>query len=291
LKTTELVAEQVLIGLLVISIVALVAYDPENPIIILNNKSSVDLILTGGLLIGAAYLIGMVYDRMADTLLQDIESHGRLQFALRSFKIKDCGTDRYTVPTADPFEEGKYRILVLDNSQATDHMEYLRSRIRLTRALATLIPGIMVSLLLAMDWGRASAAWKAVAITVPLVYAVVFFLKVMKRKELFKRPPKTYQLEEVRKYMYRARMLRDNSSPPRHVLWLLFQDEVWIGLLILAIAASILVLSTRSYDRLSIAFLGLALTIVVGWSWWRICGTFYAFLRDYNRYGLKPPPA
>jgi hypothetical protein len=244
-------------------------------------------IVTGGFLLGFAYLIGMVYDRIADTLLQDLESHSRLQCALESFKIRDYGVDRFSVPPTDPFEDGKYRILVLGNSQATDHMEYLRSRLRLTRALATVLPGIMLSLLLAMDWGKASSWWMAVAVTLPAIYAATLFLKVSKRRKLFKRPPKTYQLEALREYMYRACMLRENSRPPRHILWLLFQDEVWIGLLLLAITASILILSTRFYARFSVVFVGLALTVIVGWSWWRISGTFFSFLRDYQKYGVS----
>jgi hypothetical protein len=82
-------------------------------------------------------------------------------------------------------------------------------------------------------------------------------------------------------------MLRENSRPPRHILWLLFQDEVWVGLLLLAITASILILSTRSYARFSVVFVGLALTVIVGWSWWRISGTFFSFLRDYQKYGVS----
>jgi hypothetical protein len=244
-------------------------------------------IVTGGFLLGFAYLIGMVYDRIADTLLQDLESHSRLQVALESFKIRDCGVDRFIVPFTDPFEDGKYRILVLGNSQATDHMEYLRSRLRLTRALATVLPGIMLSLLLAMDYGKASSWWTVIAVMLPVIYAATLLLKVIKRRKLFKRPPKTYQLEALREYMDRACMLRENSRPPRHILWLLFWDEVWIGLLLLAITASILILSTRSYARFSVVFVGLALTVIVGWSWWRISGTFFSFLRDYQKYGVS----
>jgi quercetin dioxygenase-like cupin family protein len=283
LKTSELFAEQVLIGLVVLSVVGLVFYDHVQPFFESDSKV-LQQVVAAGFIIGAAYLIGMVYDRVADTLLQDLESHGRIKFALRDFKIKGSKVDRYLVPSTDPFEEGKHRILVLGNGQATDHMEYLRSRIRLTRALATLIPAIMVSFLLALEPGKASRGWKAIAVTIPVVYAATFLTKVMKRWKLFERPPKTYELADLRTYMHNARMLQKSPLRPKHILWLLVKDEVWIGLLLLAIAASILILTTRSYARFSILLLGIAFTLIVGWSWWRISGTFYSFLRDYQKY-------
>lgn len=290
MKTTELFAEQVLIGLLVISILGLIFY---HPLILLykQHAGSTDYLeqfVTGGFVLGAAYLIGMVYDRIADTLLQDLESHGRVHFALQQFKVTDF--DRFVVPDSDPFEDGKYRILVLGNSQATDHMEYLRSRIRLTRALATLTPGIMLSLLLASDDGRAGRWWYVAAVSLPVVYAATLFMKGMKWKSVEKyRPPKTYDLKKLAKYMSRGRMLlEDLGRRRRAVRWFVFQDEVWVALFVLAVVAAKLV--NGSYGRFAVLVAGVVVTAIVGWSWWRICGTFYAFLRDYNRYGLKPPP-
>jgi hypothetical protein len=286
MKTTELFAEQVLIGLLVISIVGLLVYDYANPIVTLNGKSTLELIVTGGLLVGAAYLIGMVYDRVSDTILQDIESHCRLHFVSR---MKPDELERSLAAGQDPFEEGKYRIIVLGNGQAANHMEYLRSRIRLTRSLATLLPGLTVALLLAMDFGKTSPWWEGVAVTIPLAYLLVFILKLRKRPSA---PPKTYETGDLKKYLDRARSLPKSSNPlKRPPLRFLLQDEVWFALVLLTLAASILILSTRSYARFSVLVVGLLLTIIVGWSWWRISITFYAFLRDYEKYGGCKPRA
>lgn len=284
MKTTELFAEQVLIGLVVILLVGLVVYDPANPIVTTDNKNSLELIVTGGLLLGGAYLIGMVYDRLSDTLLQDLESHCRLHFVseMNSDELK-----KSLESGQDPFEEGRYRVVVLGNSQATDHMEYLRSRIRLTRALATLLPGIIVSILLAMDYGKASSWWKEVAVIIPIAYGLAFLLKMKKRPT---RPPKTYKTAELKTYLDRAKSLPNSSNPlKRAPLYFLLRDEVWIALSLLAVAATILILSTRSYARFSVLLVGLVLTIIVGWSWWRISLTFYSFLRDYEKFGACKP--
>ena len=89
MKTTELFVEQVLIGFMVLLVGALVFWGDVYAFALKRSDKSLDLIVTGGILIGTAYLIGMVYDRIADTLLQDIEAQGRLQFALGPFKLKN----------------------------------------------------------------------------------------------------------------------------------------------------------------------------------------------------------
>lgn len=286
MKTTELFAEQVLIGLLVILIVGLVVYDYGNAIVTLNGKSSLELIVTGGVLVGAAYLIGMVYDRVSDTILQDIESHCRLHFVSR---MNPDELERALAAGQDPFEEGKYRIIVLGNGQAASHMEYLRSRIRLTRSLATLLPGLMVALLLAMDYGKASSWWKWVAVTIPFAYLLIFIVKIRKRPSA---PPKTYETADLKKYLDSAKSLPKSSNPlKRPPMRFLLRDEVWSTLVLVTLAATTLILSTRSYARFSVLVVGLLLTIIVGWSWWRISITFYAFLRDYEKYGACKPAA
>src|SRR5215211_3362655 len=82
-------------------------------------------IIAAGFVVAAAYLIGMVYDRVADTLLQDLESRCRLHFASRPSKVNPWKRDRRGFPIGDPFEDGKYRTQILANPQATEHMEYL----------------------------------------------------------------------------------------------------------------------------------------------------------------------
>lgn len=289
MNTTELFAEQVLIGFLVILVVGLVFLDQLSSV---GNPSTLAQIVIGGFLVGTAYLIGMVYDRIADTLLQDLESQSRISFALRAFAHQAKGEFTFIEPKTDIFEDGKSRILVLGNAQATHYMDYLRSRIRLTRALATLIPGLMLALLLALvDRNEAGPWWTVAAVTIPVVYAVTLLLKVMYRKPkgtyalLFERPPKTYRFVEVGKYMKRARLVGTNS--PDLPLWFLFQDEVWIALLLLTAAATTLILVSGSYALFPVVVVGVVLTIIVGWCWLRISGTFFAFLRDYAEYGLE----
>ena len=307
MKTTELFVEQVLIGFLVLLVAALMFWTDVYAFAARRSDKTIDVLVTGGVLVGAAYLIGMVYDRIADTLLQDIEGHGRLQFALSRFKFRNgkirtrvysrrVGAREKSVQdfsvnlssNIDPFDDGRSRVMVFSNSEATAQMEYLRSRIRLTRALATIIPGLMIATLLAVDGGDSGIWWTAVALTVPLAYAATLFLKTLKVENApCYRPPKTYRLREIVKYTRRAQMRYDDGKDPWHIVRLILYDEVWIALLLLTIAGVVLVVKTAIYELLALVIVGLVLTIVVGWTWWRISMTFYAFVRDYAKHG-KP---
>lgn len=286
MNTTELFAEQVLIGLLVIVTGGLVFFHRLEPLY--NDLSSEDSLfgqlLAGGLVLGTAYLVGMVYDRMADTLLQDLESHCLLQFALMPFGLRHGKLRQFTLPDEDPFEVSKYRIQVLANEQVTAQAEYYRTRIRLTRAMTTVLPATTIALLLAIDHRSRgqTPSWLFVAASLPVVYAVVFGFKWFSK--LLKRPPKTFDIKGIRDYMQEARMLCDRFARPKPVFLVFWADEVWIGLGILLILASVLIISSGSYYLFWILLAGLVLTIVVGWSWWRISNTFYAFLRDYDQY-------
>jgi hypothetical protein len=285
-----LFVEQVLAGLLVLLTGGLVFYPQllQTYHAHVDAKDYLEQIVTGGFLLGAAYLAGMVYDRVADTLLQDLESHCRLRFAVGRVKEE---INKEGKPE-DPFEDGKYRIRVLGNESATAQMEYHRSRIRLMRTLAVALPGLTMALLLALDGGRTSRWWGFFALTIPFVYLAILILKLIQRWTMFERPPKTYQTQALRAYYVdRARLLPERRDRKTRFTWVLFYDEVWIGLALLFTFSSLMAVSTRSWGRLWIPFTGLVLTLLTGWVWWRISLTFYAFLRDFNKHGVCEPAA
>src|SRR3982750_3395687 len=113
MNTTELVVEQLIIGgLVVVAAVALVSPD------LLTHAVDVHIGEALGIL-GAIYLAGIVYDRIGDTLLQDMERHARIWIGI------DKG---FVVPTRDPFPEDRYRIKVFATDAANAYSEYLKSR-------------------------------------------------------------------------------------------------------------------------------------------------------------------
>jgi hypothetical protein len=91
LKTTELFVEQVIIG----GLVLLASASLVSPHLI---SEVLEINLGGALaIVGIIYLIGIVYDRFADTLLQDLEGHNRIWFGLNGKVNKP--------PSEDPFQK------------------------------------------------------------------------------------------------------------------------------------------------------------------------------------------
>lgn len=91
---------------------------------------------------GAAYLIGILFDRFANTLLSGIEQRHRLDFAWNP---------RPPIDDKDPFAEDR-NIAALGIDAATgDWLAYLRSRVRLSRALATFLPALIVAVALRLE--------------------------------------------------------------------------------------------------------------------------------------------
>ena len=138
MKTTAMLIEQVLIGGLLLIVIALLF--PEwvkgwHP------TGTLESVLFGTTALGASYLIGIIYDRFADTLLADQEQCGRLRYGLDR-KEKKGRASKY-----DLFPVDRFQILALSAGEGiTDHVSYLRTRIRLAIALASLLPALMISL-------------------------------------------------------------------------------------------------------------------------------------------------
>lgn len=138
MKTTEIFVEQVLIGFVAVAIIALPVID------IAKIGLSWESLGTGIIILAIAYLLGIVIDRMTDTLLSRPNAVHRLVF---------ISEDRPKAPPKDDlFPEGAILAKILaSEGQASNWTLYLRSRIRLTRSLAALLPALTLSSILAVS--------------------------------------------------------------------------------------------------------------------------------------------
>lgn len=275
MRTTELFVEQVLIGLAVLFTVGLLV-----------NQLAVKAFLTSGLgelalVLGGAYLIGIVYDRLADTLLGDLEQHQRLLFALRHL-------DDEPAPS-DPFPEDRYRMEVLDSPEASAHAQYLRSRMRLTRSLATVLPALTVAAASSLQppYGRVRTA--AALITAALYGAAL--IQVVRRRRL----PRTWELRDLdvrRRYAVLVGS-GDGDLPWRRGAAVAFLKGGigWFGVPVLLVAAAVALAAGAPLMALGIPAAGGCLTAVTGWAWWRITSTFHGFVRAFHLHGGRKVPA
>jgi len=194
MKTTEVFVEQMIIGGLIM-LTGYILFPVEVHGWLLRFQSTFAQISIGALLTGSAYLIGTVYDRFTDTIFQDLEKHCRLSYALEGIKSESELEN-------DPYPETIYRMAVLSNDTAAQREDYFRRRLRLTRAFATLIPGITAAVILYLSTCYTNEHWYVLKTAmIPLAYLLAFLYKNLNWKFLKKRrPPRTDDEENVRKY-------------------------------------------------------------------------------------------
>ena len=271
MNTTDVFVEQVLVGGLVLAVFVLMS--PE----------WTDSLLDGGLGfggfaglgavgIGCAYLIGIIADRVIDTLLQDLERWNRLRYAVTE------GCERYGPD--DLFPEDKLRTLVMAHEGPARYADYLRSRIRLTRALAVLSPAISAAVVLGSVESFGQRRYWGIGLAA--VYMAAFLLRNWAGSwAKVERPrrkgnlvtigvrcsvPRTDASREVLEY-YSGKKVRCRDVVLHWTLILL------VGLQVAAVAFSD---PTASY--LFVVGGGWLLSVLSLWSWSRISKTFYAHI-------------
>ena len=137
MKTTELYLEQVFIGFLII-LVVLLPWLAESVSQLRPPESLADVAVVGSAAIGVAFFIGIPFDRLSDTLMERVDQMHRLSMAY-------AGAHKLKSDPVDFFPEDRLLFHCLTDKGLSDRLEYLRSRIRLTRALAVYGPALTVT--------------------------------------------------------------------------------------------------------------------------------------------------
>lgn len=320
MKTTELFAEQVLIGFSALVAIGFlcVPLTESNDIAKVWSTfagaqwSVLAQAALGGAALGTAYLVGMLFDRYADTLLGNLERYNHLKFACkRQKRLRAEGKDE----GSDPFPVARLRILVFASDNATAYASYLRTRMRLTRALAVIAPAFMVAVPVA--WSEEIDVIQQVGIVILLVvYALVPTLLYWQPK--WKSPPEvavgskgaappTEQLEEkpgpstnsemgnrIRKYRpFWLRLPRtDDKEGMKFVDHHVKEEELgpaldgWLGLGFLVLLLVGILVGSRA-DNPIITWTPIAaatVTMLAVWSWARVEMTFFTFVDDFERW-------
>jgi hypothetical protein len=260
MSTTDVFVEQVLIGLLVLAVVGMLALDEPEELL----SSERGNWLTAALVIGVAYLIGIVYDRVGDTILEDREQYQRLLVAerMRERKIGD---------PSDWFPAGRLKKALFAVPEASAHGNYLRTRIRLTRALATLMPALTLAALMQAAGGDVSPELRRTfALILAGLYAIAIGARFVISLLKCRRIPKTWDagsLTKLEKHRSRYALL----------------DPAY-GVLILWVILGAAVLIVSGIGRLWwVVGIGVLLTFLCGWVWWRITFTYHYHLADQQQ--------
>lgn len=272
MKSTELFVEQTLTGFLVLSAAAA-------PFVSLEDLQKVSDEARGGIdigsaagAIGAAYLLGVIFDRFADTLLERFNRWNRILFAI------ELKNDNKALSPEDPFPEDQLQIEVIhQGGEAWEWMDYLRSRIRIARAMTAFVPALTLSLMLATGFRGSRPTIYAVLATVAAAYLVSFLVsRIMERSS--QRMPKTYHLRTAADCEHARLQMKAMAEP-----------VFWLGVVLIALGLGLIPFAPAD-DRpemRAIFATGIALASICAWSWWRMTGTFMQFLRDFRKWARE----
>src|SRR5688572_4584239 len=169
MKTTELFVEQTLTGFMVLTAAAAPFLSWETLTELPDEaKGGIDIGSAAGA-IGVAYLLGIIFDRFADTLLARLNRWNRLLFAIELKQEKEA------LFPDDPFPEDQLQIEVIhQGDEAWEWMDYIRARIRLSRAMTAFVPALTLSMELAFGLRDRPAIIAAVLASVVAAYVAAF---------------------------------------------------------------------------------------------------------------------
>jgi hypothetical protein len=297
MKATEVFVEQVLIGFLVLVALALM-FTPEFEEV----AKLLPTDMGGGIakaigLTGIAYLVGIPSDRLIDTILAGLEQRSRLQYAKDKKPAGEYATDW--------FPEGEWRLAVLRHGGGPlSQFNYLRSRIRLSRALAAICPVLTLAAMMAAmrpvtDGRWVYVAWRELVwllqphemlagFTIGATYFVALVVGVVSKRLM----PQTKDLPLVavtETEISGGSVKKVTAWCRRHFLaWCRCHSWVFCGLttlclvVLLVLGALLAYLSGWNSKVVGFGVTGGILCIVSAWSWLRIMRTQQVLLKDFN---------
>ena len=304
LKSTEIVIEQLIIGLLFMVIVVLFVWG--NPLPLLHSgDDAFQTFFFGVLVIIAAYAAGIVIDRWSDTLLEQFERRIRIQVYTKNKTYRQMNLNMASLP-----EESYLRLAILkDGGGIADHHDYLRSRMRITRALTCLMPALFLALALLGYTCESQKVlrWIAGGITFSL-YALVLtygiflepvlkgILRRRKQPDLLRKylVPNTHNTKELFSY---SKFHEPKEKMSGNYIRIIFRywdlvNPALLGLMLFAVFEIVFLIVLHSFFsptntfKISLYMIGgLTVTGLVGWTWWRISKTFFTMLRHYDEFG------
>ena len=212
-------------------------------------------------LIGLAYLWGVVFDKLTDTVLSPWEQWIRLGIAKQAYE------DRSTRPGRDPFPQDALEFALRQQGGArVEWMDSLRSRIRTCRGLAVLgVPAAIA----ATTFARCEEPhWRASLVILTLVlFTVSVALSHLEELKL----PKTSLVD-----------LRDPGQNERTLYALrarLAPFAVYVLVSIASVSHATLRGEWASQPQTgALAIGGIALSLAALWSWSRITKTYMGFV-------------
>lgn len=294
MKTTELFIEQLIIGILVVSTGIALGIGPVSTSEWFTSLKDVNEIVKGAAFFALAYPIGILFDRVADTLLEGAYQHMVLVRANPNFE---------THSKKDPFPLHKYHMKVMkEKSDIVEHAGYLRHRMRILRSVVVLLPAMTIAILL-HKIGE-NAPWSGAMIIIIATYAALFGWQLLRlllrRYSIGERETRTKN-RKTKKWVISHPLLFLFAVPPKtncgstvlsayyknskhwflRIVYLI-QEPVFLLMWVLYYYSSNITRDPGNGTSL-IPLIIIFGTAFVVWAWWRVSRTFLKFVEDFGK--------
>jgi TctA family transporter len=167
--------------------------------------------------------------------------------------------------------------VIHEGDEAWEWMDYIRSRIRVARAMTAFVPALTLSIELAMGLRDRPDTIKAVLAIIVAAYVASFLVsQILERSS--RRLPKTYHLHTDEDCQGARAKMKATTEP-----------AFWLGMFLLALGLGLIPLGSGA-DRAAMAALlatGAVLSAISAWAWWRTTETFMQFLRDFRKWARE----
>jgi hypothetical protein len=265
MKTAEVAIEHVLSGILALCAFALPFFSHE--------QMNLKLIQSGAVvgILGAGYLFGVIFDRVADTILNPVEHYLRLSVAGRHFAQSKLAYE------GDPFpQDNLEQFLRQQNDGRLEWMDSLRSRIRTSRGLSVLGAPAAMGIAIFVEPNAAQSNLRGNPLSFVVTNLILVLLSVLVTTFLTWKKNPWY---EAFKSLRTSDLVTGGSDLMKDALLstVLF-SSLYFLMLANSIIATAIILSSHRFTRLAMIIAGAAIATLVLMVWYRITATYMTFL-------------
>ena len=279
MNTAEVAIEHILTGALALCAFVLPLFSGRT----IDDKMLQTEVLIG--VVGLAYLFGVVFDRIADSILSPIEQHLRLTLAEKWL------TKRPSTKT-DPFPQDELEFSLRGDEGRREWMDSLRSRIRTSRGLsvfgAPAAMGVVMFNHYRPDQGAGQMIWPwqaRLVVGLNLLFVVLSILVpwiLTSEKSRWKERFKTFKTEDLvivipagtsPEEAFSRQMLMEKAK--KHRLWFSF---FYLLMVLNSLAATSYVLAASWLTRFVVFVCGAVAIFLPLWVWHRITATYMSFV-------------
>lgn len=276
MNATELIVELVLAGILMLVALLLPGVAAHSVVF----PATLDGSVLVAVAIAAGFVLGVIVDRASDTLLDRWLGYRRLRFAYRPRLARQraelLGADR---GATDCFPEDWMRDQALQSQSeaVVNTLSQLRIRIRVARNLVALVPALTTSAAVALCIRLDALNGDTETWLVPLYHLAGLLVLVLAADTTRLEPPRTEDHSAA----------SPSAAQFRQWLWV-SPAMCWFAIQLLATATVLFRVSPHALPLIWSALgIGITLTGLAAWAWWRITGTFLGTIWNYSRFNLR----